>query len=264
MAISTLKVRNSLKDIGSSIKNAVADVLQSSDFISRTIGMNNAYEDIMYIVEALGREPVSLLGKDFTFIFDHVRRNYEQGTTIPSMMYGVDTSMNGTDYSCPKFTFYKERPTIRFADPMTDPMNLLDRWIPDFRLNSTKYRDAGYYYAESHDDLTNNIDITNFKANGGTESGVYVNSVKGSATCDLIRKTNDNFKHGKYRTLVARFHTDSQDSKDFDNSTQTAISRVYGMSHGRNLLSGSDPLINGYDNPYCRVWTYHHQYKSML
>ena len=49
MAISTLEVRNSLKDIGSSIKNAVADVLQSSDFISRTIGMNNAYEEIMYI-----------------------------------------------------------------------------------------------------------------------------------------------------------------------------------------------------------------------
>ena len=265
MAISTSELRDSLKNIGSTIKNSVADVLESSDFISRTIGMNNSYEDIMYIVQALGREPISLLGKDFTFIFDHVRRNYEQGTTIPGMMYGVDASGTGNEYSCPKFTFYKERPTIRFADPMTDNMNLLARWMPDFKLNETKAGKNGFYYAESHDDASNNIDIDNFKANGGTESGVIVHSIKSDSACDLIRKTNDNFKHGKYRTLIARFHTDSDDSKDFTNSTQTAISRQYGMSHGRNLLKKNHPgpLVNGYDNPYCRVWTYHHQYHTM-
>ena len=264
MAISTSELRDSLSNLGSTIKNAVADVLQSTDFISRTIGMNNSYEDLAYIIQALGREPVSLLGKDFTFIYDHVRRNYEQGTTIPGTHYGVDTSSTGNDYSCAKFTFYKERPTVRFADPYTDPMNLLDRWMPDFKLNSTKAYTNGFYYAESHDDLTNNIDISDFEANTGTESGVIVNSIKSDEACDLVRKTNDYFKHGKYRTLVARFHTDSEDSKDFTNSTQTAISRQYGMSHGRNLLSGADPVINGYDNPYCRVWTYHHQYKSMM
>ena len=265
MAISTSELRESLKNIGSTIKNSVADVLESSDFISRTIGMNNSYEDIMYIVQALGREPISLLGKDFTFIFDHVRRNYEQGTTIPGMMYGVDVSGTGNEYSCPKFTFYKERPTIRFADPMTDNMNLLARWMPDFKLNGTKAEKNGFYYAESHDDASNNIDIDNFKANGGTESGVIVHSIKSDSACDLIRKTNDNFKHGKYRTLIARFHTDSDDSKDFTNSTQTAISGIYGMSHGRNLLKKNHPgpLVNGYDNPYCRVWTYHHQYHTM-
>lgn len=264
MAISTKELRDSLGNLGNTVKNSVADVLQSTDFISRTIGMNNSYEDLMYVVQALGREPVSLLGKDFAFIYDHVRRNYEQGTTISGIRYGVDTSGTGDRYSCAKFTFYKERPTIRFADPYTDPMNLLDRWMPDFKLKNTKAYSNGYYYAESHDDKTNNINISDFEANAGTESGVIVNSIKSDEACDLVRKTNDYFKHGKYRTLVARFHTDSEDSKDFTNSTQTAISRQYGMSHGRNLLSGADPVINGYDNPYCRVWTYHHQYKSMM
>ena len=261
MEISTKQLRDSLKDIGNTVLHSVSDVLASSDFISRTIGMNNSYEDIMFIVQALGREPVSLLGKDYAFIYDHVRRNYEQGTTVPSMLYGTDTSSTGDQYSCAKFTFYKERPTIRFADPYSDPMNLLDRWMPDFELKDTKSKSTGYHYAESHDDSVNNRTMYN-EGNGGTASDRWVEHIN-SDTCDLVRKTNDNFRHGKYRTLVARFHTDSEDSKDQNNPTQTAISKQYGMSHGRNLLKLQPDAPNGYDNPYCRVWTYHHQYKTM-
>ena len=77
-------VKDVFKKMGNSILNSVADVLESSDFISRTIGMNNSYEDIMFIVQALGREPVSLLGKDYPFIYDHVRRNYMQGSYLPN------------------------------------------------------------------------------------------------------------------------------------------------------------------------------------
>jgi hypothetical protein len=83
------------------------------------------------------------------------------------------------------------------------------------------------------------------------------------SNCDLLKKTNDNFNHGKYRTLIARFHTNSMDSKDKNDITQTAITEKYGMSHGRNLLKLQPDAPNGYDNPYCRVWTYHHQYKTM-
>ena len=42
---------------------------------------------------------------------------------------------------------------------------------------------------------------------------------------ELLKKTNDNFTAGKYRTLVARFHTNSEDSKDDSNPVQTAISK---------------------------------------
>ncbi|MBO6254632.1 MAG: hypothetical protein J6O49_13450, partial [Bacteroidaceae bacterium] len=118
MAISTKAARDLLKSTGDILRGSAADLLASSDFISRTIGMNNSYEDIMLVVQALGRQPVSLLGKDYLFIFDHVRRNYQQGTTISSTMYG------GGNYWCPKFTFYKEKPTVRFADPYNDPLNL--------------------------------------------------------------------------------------------------------------------------------------------
>lgn len=250
-------VSNYFKSIGNAVKNGVSDILSNNDFISRTIGMNDSYEDLMYIIQSLGREPISLLGKDYVFIFDHVRRNYQQGYSVASMMYG------GGNYGCPKFTFYKERPTVKFADPYFDPKDLLDRWMPDFKLQDTKNDYTGIFYAESNDDEVNNKQIINADGNLGTASNQIVKSFENLMSCDLIRKTNESFKAGQYRTLIARFHTNHEDSKSQDDPTQTANTKKYGMSHGRNLLKIKPDEPNGYNNPYCRVWTYHHQYNSM-
>lgn len=76
----------------------------------------------------------------------------------------------------------------------------------------------------------------------------------------LLHTTQQAFANGKYKTIIARFHTDLVDT---DDETQTAISSKYGMSHGRNLLKVSPTNENGYENPYCRVWTYHHQYAQV-
>ena len=257
----------SLKNIGNAIKNAASDLLTNNDFISRTIGMTASYDDIMFIVQSLGREPISLLGKDYPFIFDHVRRNFQQGVSVPSMIYG------GGEYGCPKFTFYKDPPTVRFADPYQDPLRLLDRWTPNMEFGDTGGHEgnAGHgvtkHYSESNDGVTNNkkIDLTS-DLDGGNP-GTYFGAIQSYGpelpTCDLIKKTNINFNHGKYNTLIARFHTNSEDSRSGDNPTQTAISNGYGMSHGRNLLKVTPTTENGYDNPYCRVWTYHHQYNQI-
>jgi len=258
MAISTKAARDLIQSTGDILLHSAADLLASSDFVSRTIGMNNSYEDIMLIVQSLGRQPVSLLGKDYLFIFDHVRRNYQQGTTISSVMYG------GDKYWCPKFTFYKEKPTVRFADPYNDPLNLLDRWMPNFTPNVTKSENINKFYAESNDGEVNNKVINHAVSNMGVATGQISSSFQNLATCDLVKKTNENFRHGKYNTLIARFHTNNMDSRDVENPTQTAISRTYGMSHGRNLLKLTPDEPNGYNNPYCRVWTYHHQYNRML
>ena len=253
---------NYFKSIPNAVKNGVADILSSSDFISRTIGMNNSYEDLMFIVQTLGREPISLLGKDYLFIFDHVRRNYQQGFSVQNYIYGSEKYK----YGCPKFTFYKEKPTVKFADPYFDPQNLLDRWMPEIKLATTKSSATGIYYAESNDDKINNKTIANVDANAGVANGQVANSFDNLLSCDIVKKTNDNFNYGKYRTLIARFHTNSEDSKSKDDPTQTANSSTYGMSHGRNLLKKDHPgkPVNGYDNPYCRVWTYHHQYHTMM
>ena len=244
--------------MANTISNALSDVLSSSDFISRTIGMNNSYEDIMMIVQSLGREPVSLLGKDYLYIFDHVRRNYEMGTNVMDVIH----SHNG----CPFFTFYKEKPTVRFANPFEDPMNLLDRWMPDMDFESTSSEHILFSYAES-EGVNSNKEIGTRIDMDGANPGVNFGGISSFANvipnCDMISKTNDNFNFGKYKTLIARFHTDSVEETLNDNITQTAISNQFGMSKGRNLLKINRTDENGYDNPYCRVWTYHHQYNQL-
>ena len=79
----------------------------------------------------------------------------------------------------------------------------------------------------------------------------------------MVGKTNSNFNHGRYETLIARFHTNSDSSKVQNDPTQSANTQKYGQSHGRNLLKTDVDYPNGYENPYCRVWTYHHQYNQI-
>ena len=97
----------------------------------------------------------------------------------------------------------------------------------------------------------------------------------------LLSKTQQLFdNHGvDYRsidTLISRFHTSGDNDIDHNKKTQlqSAVSQ-FGMSHGRNLLTkdayelhkkentqGVDKT-NGYENPYCRTWTHHHQYDNI-
>ena len=250
-----------LKNISRSLINTTADLLANSDFINRSIGMSNSYEDIMFIVQALGREPISLLGKDYLYIFDHVRRNYNMGSNRMDMYHNT----------CPKFTFYKEKPTVKFANIYDDEDNLLDRWMPNVKFESTSSLMSGrgtlYSYAESSEDSVGKKEIDLRSDNDNANTGIFFGNIKSFSnalsTCDIIKKTNENFQNGKYDTLIARFHTKSMNSRNNYDITQTAFSEGYGMSHGRNLLSKVVTDSNGYDNPYCRVWTYHHQYNQL-
>ena len=82
----------------------------------------------------------------------------------------------------------------------------------------------------------------------------------------ILKKTKDLFRCRKINTIISRFHTDP-DKLDLYDKTESATSD-YGLSHGRNLLTYDAEVnrnsytTNGYDNPYCRVWTHHHQYSQ--
>ena len=86
----------------------------------------------------------------------------------------------------------------------------------------------------------------------------------------ILYKTKKLFKEKKINTIISRFGT----SADNGGSTVwgNGDSRTeYGMSHGRNLLQAAaekdgitgEYEINGYNNPYCRVWTHHYQYDRL-
>ena len=78
----------------------------------------------------------------------------------------------------------------------------------------------------------------------------------------LIRKTNELFENCKISSMVNRFH-----SYDLHKDDELVSSRSdkYGISRGRNLLKANDEVDDesGYENPYCRVWTKHHQYSKL-
>ena len=116
---------------------------------------------------------------------------------------------------------------------------------------------ASYNYYEEVDGKT---PVTESHPDGVSDGFVpFVTSFSNAS--NLIRKTNDLFRSGQIRTLVNRFHTDTDavDKEDFLVSSYSDV----GISHGRNLLRGDSDKNTGFDNPYCRVWTAHHQYSKL-
>ena len=78
----------------------------------------------------------------------------------------------------------------------------------------------------------------------------------------LLQKTNKLFNDGRIGSLINRFKTDTFDGENRRSITSTAFDPIHGMSRGRNLTKPEMTRENGYDNPYCRVWTSHHRYSK--
>lgn len=75
----------------------------------------------------------------------------------------------------------------------------------------------------------------------------------------LVSKTNELFKNGKINSLINRFYIKQNET----NQLESAVDKKYGLSRGRNLVkNGSPDYYNGYDDPYCRVWTISNQYSK--
>ena len=92
-------------------------------------------------------------------------------------------------------------------------------------------------------------------------------SASGSSYSTLIEKTRGWFSDNKndyisnrFETIISRFHT--KNNKLSSNIGNLAFTK-YGESHGRNLLKLNPDKSAGYTNPYCRVWTWHHQYHNL-
>ena len=170
------------------------------------------------------------------------------------------------------------------------------RFVVDENFNDTVHSNASYHYAEMDAKFNYGVDgsLSNFDKrvavineshevidNQDDEDFVIVSKENGQANGvnkaysdssdlnykDLIALTNEAFKQGTYNSLSSRFHTSNDDGK-LAQETQTAVSSQFGLSRGRNLLKAdvnalNPTYTNNYENPYCRVWTYHHQYHTL-
>lgn len=149
-----------------------------------------------------------------------------------------------------------------------------------FVINATSTGNTGattsYVYDGIKDDnpVINTVKLQNNKikqyfvydegvtaSNQDNEWGVYNSNESALGKNNLLAKTNQMFKDKKINTMIGRFHIKVGDSC----TTDTAVDNEYGNAHGRALLKAKPKgkQTNGVDNPYCRSWTYHHQYNSM-
>lgn len=130
--------------------------------------------------------------------------------------------------------------------------------------NTTRQRIQGSSNYDNINDLYYNTSNLYYDDNS---NGTFSNKIKLTNPNSILNKTRKLFDKHKIDTIISRFHTESP---NVDQSIGSAVS-VYGMSHGRNLLkkdaedakAGVDFYTNGYNNPYCRVWTHHHQYDDI-
>lgn len=172
---------------------------------------------------------------------------------------------NISRYGFEKLTYSSTQPYIKINDNGeivnigTDHTNVIGGTAEASTFNNNVYN----IYKEGQKGGFNNNDVKSTDYNGNT----YVGSIFEHNPNSLLSKTAKMFNTNKIGTLVGRFY--SSDYADI-NLTQTAVhTNRWGISHGRNLLKKNTNNPNNiktaseYENPYCRVWTYHHQYDQL-
>lgn len=146
----------------------------------------------------------------------------------------------------------------------------VNNWYHLFKNLGNETYENGYLfeYAEENENVGANFSELSNKY--GVSTNRY-NVTLDDGVKDLVAFTNAQFKtNEEYRTLISRFHTEQSVESYEKSEIETAISRKYGLSMGRNLLrfdheyTHKDESYNGYSNPYCRVWTYHYQYNKLM
>lgn len=164
--------------------------------------------------------------------------------------YGVETNNRGEE-------IYSVNGTNNYSG---SPISSAFKGGSNSVYNPSTGRRTYSYYQESENGAAPLSVNTNIADNSAVHIGGYDNASR------LLKRTNQLFKEAKISTLINRFHTAAVDG---DDELVTAYNKNFGMSRGRNLLKKeyegktTGDVTSGYDNPYCRVWTAHHQYATL-
>lgn len=126
----------------------------------------------------------------------------------------------------------------------------------------TQYKETGNsivdYVLKNYLDFDNTLKKVDSTWDESDEENEFI----GDAPKDsIIYKTKELFNNKKINNLVSRFFDDKNKE---NNILQSAVNNIYGISHGRNLLTSKEiEKKDNYENPYCRVWTKNHQYDNI-
>ncbi len=106
------------------------------------------------------------------------------------------------------------------------------------------------------------------RTNEYNDFGAYTHAMRGEN--NLLVKTNKMYNEHKIKTLFGRHVTSDDDGYNMSHDSYDSAKLLgIGNPRGRGLLklgvaSGDRvPMTNGYYNPFCRSWSYHHQYMKI-
>ena len=208
--------------VGLDIKSSSDFMNKNREFMKRLMRLNKQEKDIT--LNALG---VDVTGDSNTVTNEHVRHYKHVGDN---------------DY----YEGYAK--TIRQNQLIGDETTSM-------QLESSNH----FNYSGLHNDL---YSVTQNLYPDDENSGTFANKWIVENRNSLMYKTKKLFNSKKIKTIISRFHTDPNTiPSPLDNAKSK-----YGLSHGRNLLTKeaekgyNSSYRSGYDDPYCRVWTHHHQY----
>lgn len=218
-------------------------------------GFDYSFLDRLFYYYTQERE-MNLYGNDATYReFNPMRHVVNQYN--PTQTYVTPKSTNEW-YSTNEETFYPDGKSVDEPSYSEDGEGFVKGTASNLSLNTRMHN--------LYDERTENDNRNKLNRGKGDESDnrpsndiIFDLNATVSNPNSLISKTNNLFRQGKINSMINRFYLPNQGLSEI----QTAVHSKYGVSRGRNLLKAKDTTeSNGYENPYCRVWTSHYQYSK--
>ena len=224
------------------------------------------------IREDIGADVHVLEGKDITpdnVNMLYITNQYSNAERLLAELRGKNQSKIGSvfySFNSPYVDWVKDTYDWRYTNSFTKDID------NDVDFIGQQSSTGGRYYApymlpiqDEGDSIAGGGRINNEKDEFNTFNELNTAQANNDKPISLLEKTTKLFNEHKINTLIGRFHTGDDIPKEPE-FTDTAKSS-FGNSHGRNLLvldaNSKNPQTNGYSNPYCRTWTYHHQYNQV-
>ena len=218
-------------------------------------GFDYSFLDRIFLYYTQERE-MNLYGNSASFMgFNPMRHVVNQYN--PYEPYVIPKSANEW-YSTNEETFYPDGKSVDEPSYSEDGEGFVKGTASNLSLNTRMHN--------LYDERTENDNRNKLNRGKGDESDnrpsndiIFDLNATVSNPNSLISKTNNLFRQGKINSMINRFYLPNQGLSEI----QTAVHSKYGVSRGRNLLKAKDTTeSNGYEDPYCRVWTSHYQYSK--
>ena len=238
------------------IAQSIANTLAGYNSGAWNFFLNEVTNELGGLVEFMkaGPKNVSLLKNNLPYIQDSIGK--------------VNNAKNFTYYDAINGSSEKRSGKPELANPSRDAGNRIeDKFRPTLN-NGVGFKVYGgipthsVYDEESHvgTSVISDGEYTNYI---GVDDTIDKKSLL-SKTSRWFKKAEGDYIEKRFKTIHSRFHTVGHTDEDLKSDVSNSAFSEYGLSHGRNLLKTESDYPQGYHNPYCRVWTWHHQYHRVI